>query len=375
MFIIIIILLVSRPFISSLAFPSFDFIHSALFIVFLSAGINFRGTCFKRIQGLKYPLLIFSLALVLSTIFSIDKIVSLRELYKYVTAILLFLFASSLSYSESLRLIRVIVFTGFIISLLAVYQYFFGFQHILNYINRERISDPFILDYLSRKRVYFPFVTPNTLAGYLIMIIPLALSDKKNTWVILPLFLALFFTESIGAILSISLVLIPYFYFQAKTEKINRVLLIELLLFAGLIIFARGCIQKPNHTLPLFSTVTRLNYWKGALEIARSFVLTGMGPGNFNLLQTRYAHNTYLQICAETGILGLFSFLWFVVLTFRYAVKNLKTAENKNYISAGVILASAAFIIHNFIDFTFFLPEVAFIWWVIFGLNYSNQKI
>ena len=135
---------------------------------------------FKKIWPLKYPLILFCLALIISLVFSVNKLKSLTELYKYISGLLLFIVASSLNDKDKLRIIQTIVIAGLIISLAAIYQYFFGFQHLLNYIAKQKITNPFILDYVKSRRVFFPFVTPNTLAGYLIMIIPLALTLKNK---------------------------------------------------------------------------------------------------------------------------------------------------------------------------------------------------
>src|SRR4030042_5188824 len=117
-----------------------------------------------------------------------------------------------------MRVIRTIVLGGFIISILAIYQYFFGFQHTLDYLTKEKITAPFALDYIGRRRAFFPFVTPNTLGGYLAMVIPLALIYKKRIWFILLLSFALFLTKSLGALLTLFLALGLYFYLREKLK-------------------------------------------------------------------------------------------------------------------------------------------------------------
>jgi O-antigen ligase len=257
--------------------------------------------------------------------------------------------------------------TGIIISLLAIYQYFFGFQHISVYITKQNISDPFALDYITRKRVFFPFVTPNTLSGYLSIIILLALIRKDRIWLVLPLSFALLLTKSLGAFISIFLALVIYFYLQGKLNKKRILLLFGLLLIMGLVFMARSTNTK-QYLRPIFSTMMRLNYWKETLGIIKTKPLTGVGLGNFNLIHSRFAHNSYLQIWAEMGILGIISILCLITATLKSALKNFKVSPYKNQIAI-LICANIVFLIHNFIDFTFFLPEVAIIWWIILGLN------
>ena len=369
MFEILLTLIFIRPFISSLAFPYANFTYSACLLIFLVLWLIYKGVTIKKIQILKYPLILFSLAIIISTIFSIDKFNSLREIYKYVTGLFLFLIITSLTSKERIRIIRTIILAGLIISLLAVYQYFFGFQNVMDYIARKGITDYFTLDYLARRRVYLPFATPNALAGYLILVLPLVLiiKDKKRWIILLSIFFALLLTKSLGAFLSIFLVSIIYFYLEGKLEKRKVIFLLGLLVIMGLVFMARSTTQK-QHTQPIFSTTMRLSYWKDTLEIIKESPFTGVGLGNFNLAQSRYAHNSYLQLWAEMGILGIISILWLVATVFKSALKNIPKDTQKNQIIS-LIAANTVFLTHNFVDFTFFLPEVALIWWILIGLS------
>jgi O-antigen ligase len=203
------------------------------------------------------------------------------------------------------------------------------------------------------------------------MIIPLALTCKNRIWLIMPLSFALLLTKSLGAFLTISLALGVYFYFEGKLGKRKVIFLLGLLLITGLVFIARSVTQK-QHLQPIFSTVMRWNYWKDTLEIIKAYPLSGIGIGNFNLMQSRYAHNSYLQVWAEMGILGIAAFLWLIISVFKSALGNIKDSVNKHQIT-GLITASSVFLIHNLVDFSFFLPEVALIFWIILGLSLSSK--
>lgn len=360
------ILIFIRPFISSLAFPNLNSIYSFGLIGFLLIWIVLRGLPFKKIKSISYPLILFIFALALSTIFSRNMLISIKELYKYISGILLFLITISLSDKYKNLVIQGIIFSGTIISILAIYQYLFGFQHLLNYLARQKISDSFILDYVSRRRVFFPFVTPNILAGYLAMIIPLTLTSRRRDWFIIPLCIALLLTKSLGAFLAILLAIVIYFSLQGRLQKRKVLFLLGLLLVIVLVFIARTTTQK-QHTQPIFSTLMRLSYWRDTLRIIKASPWVGVGLGNFNLAQSRYAHNSYLQIWAEMGILGIISFLWLIMIVFKSALQIIKEPASKTQL-IGIITASAVFLLHNFFDFSLFLPEVALIWWIITGL-------
>jgi len=307
---------------------------------------------------------------------------SMKELYKYITGILLLLVGASLTHKNRDKIILCLVTAGLFISLLAIYQYFFGFQRLLGYISKQGITDPFVLDYVSRKRVFFPFVTPNILGGYLAMIIPLTLTYNNRIWLITLLSFALLLTQSIGGLLSLFLGLAIYFYLlrtftklrglQGKSEKRRVIFLFALLMIIVFVLTIRSLTQK-QHIQPVFSTIMRLNYWKDTLSIIKASPWFGVGVGNFNLTESRFAHNSYLQIWAEMGILGIISILWLIIAAFKSALKNMRNSSHKSQ-NATITTAGAVFLIHNLVDFSFFLPEVAIIWWMIFGLIISKDS-
>ncbi|MDD5166157.1 MAG: O-antigen ligase family protein, partial [Candidatus Omnitrophica bacterium] len=144
--------------------------------------------------------------------------------------------------------------------------------------------------------------------------------------------------------------------------------LLAILLISGFIIALRMNTQK-QHIQPVFSTLMRLGYWEDSLKIIRAHPLSGIGLGNFNLSQSRYAHNSYLQIWAEMGILGIVSLLWLIIAVLKQGLGSLKTSINKLQ-TVSLFSANIIFLAHNFIDFSFFLPEVVFLWWVILGAGY-----
>jgi len=374
MFPILIILIFIRPFISSLAYPCLNITYSSILLAFLLAWIILKGLSLKEIKPLQYPLIFFVLALAASVTFSSDKINSLNELYKYAVAILLFLIVIPLPDNEKRSIINTIIISGIVIGILAIYQYFFGFKHILNYIAREKISSPFILDYLNRKRAFSPFVTPNTLAGYLILVMPLVLTvEGKKKWVIfLLLSTALFLTKSVGAIMSLFLGMLFYLCLK-KSLSVKGISLLLFAAMACIFVFILRQAATSKYLAPIFSISRRIDYWQDTLEIIKRHPFAGVGIGNFNLPLTNYAHNSYLQIWAEMGIFGLISFLWIVGSIFKSGFQNINISPYKKQI-AGLLTANAIFIIHNFSDFTFFLPEVAFIWWMILGIILFKKK-
>jgi putative inorganic carbon (HCO3(-)) transporter len=403
---IFLILIFIRPFISSLAFPFANFFISLSFFIFLAVWFIRRGAHGGKNPLLRYAILLFLVALFISLIFSQNPTTSWAELYKYVTGLLILILGFSLTRRERNKIILAMTVSGLLVSVLAIYQYFFGFKALSVYVSKNQITNPFILDYISRKRVFFPFVTPNILGGYLAMMIPLALIQRneapqakangfleRNTerplsmrslkgvgfWprtykivFMAPLLLALLLTQSISAFLALFLGMLFYFYLQGRLEKKKIFILSGLLVMAGLVLISRITNQK-LHLQPGFSAAMRLNYWRDTIQIIKAFLVAGVGLGNFNLAYSRYAHNSYLQIWAETGLLGIISILWLIVCVYKSTLMNIGKTIQRNQ-AAGLMAAGAVFLIHNLADFTFFLPEVAIPWWMILGLLLSKDS-
>jgi len=361
-----------RPFISAQAFPNLNFIYSAGLLIFLAIFVICKKPSFRKLRVLIDPLILFILALFICLIFSQNKINSLAQLYQYITGLLLFIAAASLPEDDKLLVIEAIVLAGLAVSFLAIYQYFLGFRHLSDYLVNNKLLFPFASDYLSRKRVFLPFLTPGILGGYLAMVIPLFLINQNRIWLILPVCLALFLTGSLGAFLSLFCALIIYFCLGGKIKK-SKIILLSGLFISITVIFIQRSATRIEHIQPFFSTMMRLNYWKEALGIIQAHPFAGIGLGNFNLPASRYAHNSYLQIWAEMGVLGLLAFIWIAATVLKSGVKNLAELPYSRQ-AACLFVATLVFLIHNFLDFTFFLPEVVFVWWVILGLNTTAVK-
>lgn len=370
MFMLLLILIFVRPFISSLTFPYANFIYSALFLGFLTIWITIKRIDLKELRPLRYPLCAFILALAISCVFSNNITTSVKELYKYASGILLLCIGISLADKEKGKVILCITLAGLAISLIAIYQYCLGFSHLSDYAAKKSIADPFILDYISRRRPFAPFITPNALAGYLAMLLPLVLIRKNNLWSIIPVSLALLLTKSLGGLLSVLTGLTLYLYLRGNLKKKGVLFLEGLLIIIGLVWISRTAFQK-THAQPIFSAVIRLNYWRDTLEIIKLHPWAGLGLGNFNLIQSRYAHNSYLQLISEAGILGIISFLWLVIVILKSALKKIKESSYKIQ-AVSLLTANIVFLAHNCVDFTFFLPEISLIWWIILGLNFSR---
>jgi O-antigen ligase len=279
---------------------------------------------------------------------------------------MIFLSCSYLTQEQKKTVVDCLVLSGVSIGLAAIYQFFFGFQHTLERLDPGIQYSQFTMEYLCLKRVFFPFVTPNILAGYLAITIPLCLTLKNGKLIALVPFSALCLTRSIGGLLSLLIGLSVYYYLKGINRKVFLGIC-AVAVISGLIFVWRST-GIHAHIKPFFSLGMRIDYWEHTLRIIREFPLTGIGIGNFNLAASRYAHNSYLQIWAEMGILGLISILWISIDTLKHLFKRIKNPPAKN-ILYGLAAANLVFLVNNAYSFDFFLPEISLIWWTILGLS------
>lgn len=387
------ILLSIRPFLSSLAFPFEDIIYSILFL-FVAILLLISEKKIDRI--LKHPatlfIALFLFAIILSTIFSKNMANSLSVLYKFSLPILVFYVVVSYDTEKKRILTLALLLTCGLVSFSALQWLLRGHINTINYLQRHHVVWNFAFEYLSRGRAFTPFVLPSSLGSYLILFLPLSFVllfkdnkllekpqtklDLKNIFflsLVLVISIALLSTQSLGALLSLALALCLFIFTQkAKIKKQSFILAISGLAVCGLLLFILRNSDVHFFNVPLFSITSRLSFWKQAIHVIGEHPFTGAGLGNYPFFKSTSPHNSYLQIWAETGILGLAALLGIIYQTHKIAFLTLPDSQRNIY--TGLWIGSLAFLIHNLIDFTFFQPEVALQWWVIAALLSSLKE-
>jgi O-antigen ligase len=379
MFTILSLLIFLLPFCLSSASAAEPYSLSGFFclvvlLAFSVLWIMLRGLPIKKFRSVKYPLLLTLLFLMIAVACCpAVQLKSPEEIGKYFIGLLLFVIAASLSQEEKEQLTSAIVLSAFCISLMALFQYFFGFHLLTDYLKEANINDLYVMEKIAQRRVFFPFPEPTILGGYLAMVLPLAFNLKRRKFFVIPLALALLLTRSLGALVSLALVSTVIFTLGDHSKK--KKVLIPLILGAilGFVFYIR--MNNPAlHLLPTFSIGERLGYWKGAWGIIRAHPWIGTGLGSFDLPgRAYYAHNIFLQFWAEAGIATVFFFFWLIAVILRNGWKDLQRSPEKKR-QVGLFAGACVFLIHNLVDFTFFLPAVGLIWWIMMGLLFSPEE-
>jgi O-antigen ligase len=134
-------------------------------------------------------------------------------------------------------------------------------------------------------------------------------------------------------------------------------------------------------------TTGRTHFWAGTLEIIKDHPLTGTGLGAFSASYPRYdtangnyrleqAHNDYLQILSDGGVVGGLLGLAFVVLLFRTALKRMQTHDKlRRGVALGALSGCAGVLVHSFFDFTLHTTANGLMFLLLAALATVNGRV
>ena len=368
-----------RPFISEPPFWKLDAALNGLLLLSL-AGYSLKKRL--KIKLIDKVILIFFLSLFLSTINSNNIVAGLSQIYKYLALIAVFYIARLSNIKEQKQIFYVLLISTSLVSLYSLHFLFTVSQFALEYLSKNNITYLFAEEFLAPKRAFVPFFSPNLLAGYLITVIMICLNiiiqkrKEKKSLFVLSVFclclsaLTLFFTKSVGGWLVFIITSSLFLLLGKLLNKKSILIIFSLVILLGAIAVNRE-LNAPCFKKPLFSLEKRISYWKETVKIIGLHPLIGVGVGNFSLKETRAAHNSYLQIWAETGILGIVSWLMIVFIFIKKGVKNLYSG--KNYYSLGIFMSGLSFLFYNLIDYSFFISQSAFLFWMVLGFTVREE--
>ncbi|MGB3237546.1 MAG: IctB family putative bicarbonate transporter [Geitlerinemataceae cyanobacterium] len=135
----------------------------------------------------------------------------------------------------------------------------------------------------------------------------------------------------------------------------------------------------------------RMNVWMAALDMVRDRPILGIGPGNtaFNQVYPLYmrpkysalsAYSVPLEIAVETGFIGLFAFLWLLLVTLNFGIRQLQRLREmescEGYWLIAIIATVCGLWAHGLVDTVLYRPEVSTLWWLSIALiaSYYPQR-
>ncbi len=203
-------------------------------------------------------------------------------------------------------------------------------------------------------------------------------------------FLAVLFSRSRMGILSVLVSLVFFSFLSTRLIRSGRgpgrmvYTVLAVAVFFGLFIGLYPVIERfllVGENLP-----SRTELWKDVLVMIGDFPLFGTGLGTFAYayppykvsvekpLVYLYAHNDYLQLIAETGVLGFASLMAALGIFLYASLKSLtRLAGEEDYfrffILLGALTGIFSILLHSFVDFNLQIPSNAFYFSFLIGLS------
>ena len=134
-------------------------------------------------------------------------------------------------------------------------------------------------------------------------------------------------------------------------------------------------------------TTGRAHFWNVTLDIIRAHPLIGTGLGAFGVVYTRYdtrnglyrleqAHNDYLQVLSDGGIIGAALGLFFIIALFRMGLQRRESSDEfRQGVATGALAGCFAVLVHSFFDFTLHTPSNALLFLVLAALATLNGRV
>lgn len=241
------------------------------------------------------------------------------------------------------------------------------------------------------------FPDPHMFSLYVAMALPVALGfflsipfgKKKWTWGIIAilLFMGVLLSFSRGAYVALLFGSILFFLLSGIWNRLSMKKKWGFLL--GTLFFCTILVQSPtgNRFFSIFSgedgsNIERLRLWSEAVSHIGERPFFGVGLGNYPLLVNSgatyrdpiYAHNLYLDVAAELGLIGLL----FLLAPFAQALSRafLWWRKQRDWQALSFVVALAIFLIHSFFETPIFsvhiLPVVVL--FLAIGVSYSYDK-
>lgn len=193
--------------------------------------------------------------------------------------------------------------------------------------------------------------------------------------------LAVLFSLSRGGIISMFLVMLLLNFFLPLSRKL-RFIFLGLL---GVFLYGYGSLLGLDTLISRFNNIgasgsSRWEIYQASLSMLMDHWVSGVGLGSYSLLSPVYlkgialgghvdkAHNEYLQLAIEIGVLPVFFFFTWLACAMMMACKRLVTNIKKSgeqndpllIIGSGAFCGLIGFFIHGFVDFGWRLPANLF---------------
>ena len=318
---------------------------------------------------------------------------SMRAVYQLATFVgFYFVVVAWLDSRQRIRkVLWALLFSTLVTAMFAFYQQIIGgYSSLWLYLNPQ---EDYSFPWSGRSSSFMGH--PNSLASYLNLVLPFALAcyvlgqgkwKKLGGWTFGLGFVALLTSQSVGGLAAFVAILVLAIICFARSRKKRLALLAGLCALVCLSYLLRP-ILNPSHTEEIVGSdaITRLMLWSTAWDEFVHAPVFGVGWGNFaapyggniplapGLLEV---HNIYLQLLAETGLVGFVAFFTLVVKSWRQALHQFRSSLDflDMALAFGVLGALLSVLVHGFIDIPFFAQSGTLLW-VLLALLVASERL
>lgn len=346
---------------------------------------------------LSLPVLFYLLVCLASSLVSSNPAISFRHLIlKTLEYTLLFFIAAEISDAKSLRNILVVLTISVgLVGIDGLFQHFSGFDFF-----RGRV--PVITG-----RINGPFTTPTDFANYIITLLPLvaalAFLKFKQRWLRLALiaasavlFVCLILAATRSAWVALFLAVPFAGIFLGRRRTVTCIALLAIFILLSLPLRPNMAKERISE---LFNPAKKTSFFCDRpyllatgynMFIASPILGQGLGTFMYNFDRFKpaantyavevgisYAHNCLLQIAAETGLMGLFSFLLILAVLFAVSMYlSLRSAKEGFYYYglSGLNIGIFAYLISSLFDTNLYSLPLAVLFWLMLGLTVAAKN-
>ncbi|MEW6605998.1 MAG: O-antigen ligase family protein [bacterium] len=320
---------------------------------------------------------------------------------------MLLLFICLVNYGKTRKQIKLVVVSLMIgVFLQIIYgllQYFTGLNLNLERLGQAPEMFTEELGMRSASRIGAMLGHPNLFAGYLVMLLPLALTlifVQISIWykalcIAILVFgeVALILTLSRGGWISFAIAVMVILFLHPTISRQRIIAGIFILCFVLVLgsLFSGTIIQKFILSDPA-SVDSRIECMYIAWRMIQSNFWLGTGLNSFTFVMPDYdysgipwgemnppVHNIYLLIFAEQGIFGFLLFLSICFMVIRVGILNLKGKDNLlNAINVGLLAGFIAILVQGLVDWNLRVNVTVRVFWtlaaLLFAIHFWNQK-
>jgi putative inorganic carbon (hco3(-)) transporter len=231
----------------------------------------------------------------------------------------------------------------------------------------------------------------NGLAAYINLVVPFCLAfvlrgtdpalRTLSRWCLALAGVALLLTQSRGGLLAFAAMLMVSAYLLAPDRKTRMRRLAVLLVACLLAAAVAGFFFQRLGEIDDFTAVSRLAIWGGAFTVFARAPVVGAGFGNLRPLMGGLlglpegwmgdAHNLYLELLAESGLLGFMAFALLIACALRAARRCARQSRDEfaRLIGIAVVTAVCGVLVHGTVDYLFHTtPQVAALFFLVLGI-------